>query len=73
MQYIWMIMLGILYAMLLIGSIYDIWSTHIYNKKVKKEGGAFPHFKELESLTVGFIFLHFLALFLYSFVCWYCR
>ena len=73
MQYIWIIMLGIIYVIFLIGSIEDIWSTYMYNKTIKKEGGTFPDLKELEDVTVGFIFLHFLALFFYSLACWFCR
>ena len=72
MQYIWIIMLGIVYIMFLIGAIYDIYDTYQYNKYYFKKGDAF-HYRELDSFTVGFIFLHFVALFLYSLMCWFCR
>lgn len=71
MKYIWIIMLGIFYVLCLIGAIYDIYDTHQYNKYLYKKGDTL-HFKELDSFTVGFIFLHFVALFLYSLMCWLC-
>ena len=69
MQYIWIIMLAILYVMFLIGAIADIYDTYKYNKYHRKKGDAFSH-KDLEDSTVIFIFLHFLTLFFISFGMW---